>query len=109
MAVDNDLAKQVGSKLPLTLEIPKSNAGNTLTGDKVKDWINSYFHMTPTVAALTILSKFQNDVKNSENIAAAFCANQVSRVCRFCWQHCFLPSRYIAISPVIRISPSDVR
>ena len=80
MAIDKDLAAQVGPKLPLNLEIPKSNAGNTLTGDKVKDWVNSYFHMTPTVAALTILTKFQNDVKNSENIAAAFCANQVGSV-----------------------------
>lgn len=80
LAIDNDMAKQVGSKLPLNLDIPKSNAGNTLTGDKVTDWVNSYFHMTPTIAALTILSKLQNDVKNSENIAAAFCANQVGSV-----------------------------
>ncbi|MCE2758764.1 MAG: gliding motility protein GldM, partial [Chitinophagaceae bacterium] len=80
LAIDNDMAKQVGTKLPLSLDVPKSNAGNSLTGDKVKDWINTYFHMTPTVAALTILSKFQNDVKNSENIAAAFCANQVGSV-----------------------------
>ncbi|MEY2587924.1 MAG: gliding motility protein GldM [Bacteroidota bacterium] len=80
LAIDKDLAAQIGAKLPLNLEIPKSNAGNTLTGNKVTDWVNSYFHMTPTVAALTILSKFQNDVKNSENIAAAFCANQVGSV-----------------------------
>ena len=80
LAIDKDLAQQVGSKLPLKLDVPTSNAGNTSTGDKVKDWAYSYFHMTPTVAALTILSKFQNDVKNSENIAAAFCANQVGSV-----------------------------
>jgi hypothetical protein len=80
LAIDKDLAAQIGAKLPLNLEVPQSNAGNTLTGNKVTDWVNSYFHMTPTVAALTILSKFQNDVKNSENIAAAFCANQVGSV-----------------------------
>jgi len=80
LAIDKDLSEQLGEKLPLNLEIPASNAGNSLSGDKVTDWVNSYFHMTPTVAALTILTKFQNDVKNSENIAAAFCANQVGSV-----------------------------
>ncbi|MBI3883935.1 MAG: gliding motility protein GldM, partial [Sphingobacteriales bacterium] len=40
----------------------------------------AYFHMTPTVAALTILSKFQNNVKNSENQLAAYCQAQVGAV-----------------------------
>jgi gliding motility-associated protein GldM len=55
-------------------------SGNKPTGDKYKDWTTSYFHMTPTVAALTILSKFQNDVKNTESQVATFCANQVGTV-----------------------------
>jgi len=80
IAIDPEMAAQIGTKLPLNLEIPKSTAGNKSTGDKVKDWINSYFHMTPTIAAVTILSKFQNDVKNSENLAATFCINQVGAV-----------------------------
>jgi gliding motility-associated protein GldM len=80
LAIDPEMTSQIGSKLPLNLEIPKSSAGNISTGDKVKDWINSYFHMTPTIAAITMLSKFQNDVKNSENLAASFCINQVGAV-----------------------------
>ena len=36
--------------------------------------------MVPTVAALTILSKFQNDVKTSENKVIAFCHEQVGKV-----------------------------
>jgi gliding motility-associated protein GldM len=80
LAIDPEMAAQIGSKLPLNLEVPKSTAGNISTGDKVKDWINSYFHMTPTIAAMTILSKFQNDIKNSENLAATFCINQVGAV-----------------------------
>jgi gliding motility-associated protein GldM len=36
--------------------------------------------MTPTIAALTILSKFQNDIKNSENRAASFCLDKVGSV-----------------------------
>lgn len=54
-------------ELPLDLSIPPSEAGNALTGNVPKDWTIRYFHMTPTVAGLTILSKFQSDVKNSES------------------------------------------
>jgi gliding motility-associated protein GldM len=51
--------------LPIDLSVPASKSGNKY-GDDVNGWIQSYFHMTPAIAALTILSKFQNDVKNSE-------------------------------------------
>lgn len=80
LAIDTFMASQIGTKIPLDLKIPKSASGNLMTGNKVQDWITSYFHMTPTVAALTMLSKFQNDVKNSENLAATFCINQVGAV-----------------------------
>jgi gliding motility-associated protein GldM len=80
LAIDKDMAAQITAKLPLNLDIPKSASGNLMTGNKVQDWITSYFHMTPTVAALTMLSKFQNDVKNSENLAATFCISQVGAV-----------------------------
>jgi gliding motility-associated protein GldM len=36
--------------------------------------------MTPTIAAITILSKFQNDVKNSEAQIVEFCHKQVGEV-----------------------------
>jgi gliding motility-associated protein GldM len=80
MAIDPEIAKALGSKLPLNLEVPKSSSGNKNTGDKVKDWVYGNFHMTPTVAALTMLSKFQNDVKNTENQVATYCASQVGAV-----------------------------
>jgi gliding motility-associated protein GldM len=80
MAIDPEIAKALGSKLPLNLEVPKSSSGNKITGDKVKDWVTGNFHMTPTVAALTMLSKFQNDVKNTENQVATYCASQVGAV-----------------------------
>ena len=51
--------------LPIDLNVPQSKAGNKF-GNDVNGWTQSYFHMTPAIAALTILSKFQNDVKNSE-------------------------------------------
>lgn len=51
--------------LPIDLNVPKSKTGNKYSND-VNGWTQSYFHMTPAIAALTILSKFQNDVRNSE-------------------------------------------
>jgi gliding motility-associated protein GldM len=62
------LAKaEFATQLPLDLKVPSSQSGNARTSDSVKDWVTNYFHMTPTIAALTILSKFQNDIKNSES------------------------------------------
>ncbi|MFN5641459.1 MAG: gliding motility protein GldM [Sphingobacteriales bacterium] len=65
------------NNLPLNLENPILSADKTPTGVKEKDWITGHFYMTPTVAALTMLSKFQNDVKNTENIVATYCLSQV--------------------------------
>jgi gliding motility-associated protein GldM len=45
-----------------------------------KTWEEAYFHMVPTVAALTILSKFQNDIRTSENKVVTFCHEQVGKV-----------------------------
>lgn len=47
---------------------------------KPKDFTNAFFHMTPTVAGLTLLSKFQNNVKNAENQIVTYCHNQVGAV-----------------------------
>jgi gliding motility-associated protein GldM len=44
------------------------------------DWSASYFRMVPTVAALTILSKFQNDIKNSESQIVEHCHRKVGEV-----------------------------
>ncbi|MBV4357940.1 type IX secretion system motor protein PorM/GldM [Pinibacter aurantiacus] len=61
--------------LPLDLAIPASHSGNSSN-----NWTQAYFHMTPTIAALTILSKFQNDVKNSESQVADYCLSKVGSV-----------------------------
>ncbi len=45
-----------------------------------KDFTNAYFHMTPTVAGLTLLSKFQNNVKNAENQFVTYCHSQIGQV-----------------------------
>ncbi|MBS1664459.1 MAG: gliding motility protein GldM, partial [Bacteroidetes bacterium] len=67
-------------KLPLDLTTPKSESGNASTGNATKDWTISYFHMTPTIAALTILSKFQSDAKNSEAQVIDYLYKQIGTV-----------------------------
>lgn len=65
--------------LPIDLNVPKGQSGKEYSND-AKGWTTNYFHMTPTVAALTILSKFQNDVKNSEAQLVDYCHQQIGTV-----------------------------
>lgn len=74
LAVDPSIDSAFGTTLPIDLTIPKGKSRAT------SSWEGSYFHMVPTVAALTILSKFQNDVKTSENRVIQFCHNKVGEV-----------------------------
>ncbi|GAA4301154.1 gliding motility protein GldM [Compostibacter hankyongensis] len=51
--------RQMAEKtFPLTIEMPAKT--------QKKTWTQAHFDMVPTIAAVTILSKFQNDVKNAE-------------------------------------------
>ncbi len=74
LAIDPAIDSAFSTSLPINLEKPASRnkAGKT--------WEGAYFHMVPTVAALTILSKFQNDIKTSENRLVQFCHNKVGEV-----------------------------
>ena len=67
--------KRFEASLPIDTTIFKTN--NTANQ---KDWSASYFYMTPAVAAVTILSKFENDVKNSEAMIVDYCYQQVGAV-----------------------------
>jgi gliding motility-associated protein GldM len=74
LGIDPAIAKEFESNFPVSTEVPVGQEG------KVKDFTTTYFHMTPTVAALTILSKFQNNVKNAENQVITYCHNQIGAV-----------------------------
>jgi gliding motility-associated protein GldM len=65
--------------IPVDLNVPQSKTGNKY-GNDVNGWTQSYFHMTPSIAALTILSKFQNDVKNSEAQIVDYCHTKIGEV-----------------------------
>jgi gliding motility-associated protein GldM len=74
LAVDHSIDSAFSTSLPIDLTAPK-------TGSKAnKSWEAAYFRMVPTVAALTILSKFQNDVKTTENRIIQHCHNKVGEV-----------------------------
>lgn len=74
LGIDPIIAQNFANSLPISLDKPKTkNKGN-------KSWEAAYFRMVPTVAALTILSKFQNDVKTTENKVITFCHEQVGKV-----------------------------
>jgi gliding motility-associated protein GldM len=67
------LNPEIGTALANSLPIDMSTPNN-------KDWSETYFHMTPTVAALTILSKFQNDIQNSAAQVIELCHSKVGEV-----------------------------
>jgi gliding motility-associated protein GldM len=73
LAIDPTIAKEVGPTLPLDIPDAKDEKA-------VKDWAYSFFHMTPTVAGITILSKFQNDIKNSEAQVVEYCHKEIGEV-----------------------------
>ncbi|HYC41283.1 MAG TPA: gliding motility protein GldM [Chitinophagaceae bacterium] len=72
--IDPKIDSAFRASLPIDLEIPRTQSKSN------KTWERAYFHMVPTVAALTILSKFQNDVRTTENRLVQFCHEQVGKV-----------------------------
>lgn len=74
LSIDPAIEKEFGNTLPIDLSMPKVE-------DKTNNtWTAAYFRMTPAIAAVTILSKFQNDVKNSESQVVEYCHNQIGAV-----------------------------
>ncbi|MHB1921234.1 MAG: type IX secretion system motor protein PorM/GldM [Chitinophagaceae bacterium] len=60
--------------LPLRIEIPKTH-----DIENNNDWTLAHFKMVPTIAAVTIINKFKNDVKNSESMVIDDLLKQVSK------------------------------
>ena len=73
LAIDSSFVGQFGNNFPVNTDPIKTKEGK-------KDFTQGYFHMTPTVAALTMLSKFQNNVKNAENLIVSYCHSKIGSV-----------------------------
>lgn len=71
--------KNFQKSLPIDLSVPKSTTGNKYENN-ANGWTMSNFHMTPAIAAMTILNKLQNDVKNSEAQIIDYCNQQIGAV-----------------------------
>ncbi len=77
LAIDPEIAKEFAT----SLAVEDMEKNKTVGQDgKTKEFTEAFFHMTPTVAALTLLSKFQNNVKNAENQVVTYCHTQVGAV-----------------------------
>lgn len=74
LGIDSAIKTEFEKSLNIDLSNPPGQDG------KVKPWEIAYFNMVPTVAGLTILSKFQNDIKTAENKVVAFCHTKVGEV-----------------------------
>lgn len=74
LAIDPEIRKNFENTFPVNTKPPLNR------NDKQKDFTQSYFHMTPTVAALTMLSMFQSNVKNAENEVVTYIHNQIGAV-----------------------------
>jgi gliding motility-associated protein GldM len=74
LGVDPEIAKEFANSLPIDLSTPKTQDASN------NKWEYAYFHMTPTVAGITILSKFQNDIRNSEAMVVDYCHRKVGEV-----------------------------
>ncbi|HXR84581.1 MAG TPA: gliding motility protein GldM [Hanamia sp.] len=72
--IDPSISAQFANNFPVNTTPPPSQEG------KQKDFTQTFFHMTPTVAALTMLSKFQNNIKNAENMVVTYCHSQIGAV-----------------------------
>ena len=74
LKIDPEINTEFANNLPINLNMPVTqNKGNNT-------WEAAYFRMVPTVAALTILSKFQNDIRTTENRIVSFLHNKVGQV-----------------------------
>ncbi len=74
LAIDTELGKTFATTLAVDGKRPVGQ------DKKEKDYFDGYFHMTPAVAALTLLSKFQNNVKNSENQLVSEAHSKIGQV-----------------------------
>lgn len=72
LAVDPEINNQFGKNSPiLTKDFEYED-------DKQKEFANTFFNNTPTIAALAMLRKFENNVKIMENQYVEFCLNKIA-------------------------------
>jgi gliding motility-associated protein GldM len=74
LALDPKVKEEFEKTLQVDVSMPVVQNKNN------KTWEDAYFNMVPTVAAITMLRKFQNDVRTTENRVVGFLHEQVGKV-----------------------------
>lgn len=74
LAIDSSFESKFSANFPVNTDPVPSKEGGT------KPFTRGYFHMTPTVAALTMLSKFQNNIKNAESTITSYIHSKIGAV-----------------------------
>ncbi len=67
LAIDPEIAASFKENFPVEV-------------DDTKDGTTPNFRMMPTVAAITLLSKYENNIKNTENQVVTLCHNKIGEV-----------------------------
>jgi gliding motility-associated protein GldM len=73
--VKPEVKAQFEKDLPIKIVEPERSDNNPQA-----DWSVGYFHNMPTMAVVTLLSKFQNDVRNSEAVVVQQLANEAGDI-----------------------------
>lgn len=74
------ISPEIAAEFDKTLAVENPDVKLRGQDGSMKDFTTAYFHMTPTIASLTLLSKFQNSVKNSENQVVTFAHSKIGEV-----------------------------
>lgn len=67
-------------ELPINLDIPKKDKYGKAYPQNADGWSRANFYSTPAIAALTILTKLQSDIKSSEGQLSDYCFQQLGKV-----------------------------
>lgn len=70
---DPNAKKDLQSQVPLKADDPTEKMDGVL-----KNWSETNFEMVPSIAAITLLNKFQNDIRNSEGLIVEYLLKQVN-------------------------------
>lgn len=72
--IDPEIRKEFASKLDINADPVTANDGSKKAFDI------GYFNMNPSIASITLLSKFQNNVRNSENQVVSYAHSKIGEV-----------------------------
>lgn len=73
---DPGMKKTFDAQLPLN--IPTKDAKFKNAEGEEKDWVNMNFHMVPTIACITLINKYKNDIKNTESLMMDYFLSQIN-------------------------------